>query len=54
MDDVTQIFFKNISLNSRLANLGQQQLTTNLDEAREGTEHNYMVLGNANTIIFFV
>ena len=47
MDDVTQIFFEHTNPSSRLADLGRQRLTASLNDAREGTKHDYVVSGNS-------
>ena len=47
MDDVTQIFFEHTNPDSRLADLGWQRLVGSLNDAREGTEHDYVVSGNS-------
>jgi len=38
MDDVTQMFFEHTNPRSRLADLGQQRLANQLDDAREGAQ----------------
>ena len=47
MNDVTQIFFEHTNPGTRLADLGRQRLAASLNDAREGTEHDYVVSGNS-------
>jgi hypothetical protein len=46
MDDVTHIFFEHTNPGSRLADLGRQRLASELDQAQEGVQHEYVLVGN--------